>query len=369
MKKILLFIKLPPPTTGATTINSFIAQSKIISKNFNIKIIKASYKQKIENGRVISIKKIGIVIKLHLKLFHLLLNFKPKFVYFQLSPLGVAFLRDCTFILLIKVFRIHIVYHLHGKGIKAAAERNVLKRLLYKWAFKNCSLICLSQSLACDIDIVYKGIPYIINNGVPIAQVQVHGIKPFNKKLNVLFFSNLILSKGIIVFLNGISLLSDKYKNTITVLIIGQEAEMTEALLIREIKERNLEKCVQYLGPKYGQEKEALLNGIDILIYPTLNDAFPLVILEAMQFGICVIASKEGAITEIIDDGITGILVDKNRADQIRDAIERLIDNPELRAKISSKCQYTYCQKYTLKHFENSLSTIFHDILNNIEKC
>lgn len=366
-KKILLFIKLPPPITGATLMNTYVAESKIISQNFITKLIATSYKQKIEDVRILSFRKMHTFFNLHFRLLQNLVRFKPDFVYIQISPLGLAFFRDCTFIIVIKLLRIHIVYHLHGKGIKTVAERNLLQRRIYKWAFKNSSIICLSDNLTYDIESVYAGKPYIVNNGIPLAQQQSKSNKPLLKsKINILFLSNLIVSKGIMVFLNAISELSNESKDILSISIVGKEAEISAFTLVNEIKQRNLQHFVQYLGPKYDQEKETILRNMDILVYPTLNDAWPLVILEAMQFGLPVIASKEGAITEILDDGVTGLLVDKNNSSQITRALEILINNPELRLRMSEFGQNEFFEKYTLTHFENNLMEVFSSILKKI---
>jgi hypothetical protein len=113
--KILLFLKLPPPLTGATIMNSYVSNSKTIANNFNNRLIPISFKDRIEDVRVLSIRKIITIINLYFKLIKSLLIFKPSLVYFQVSPTGIAFYRDCTFIFLIKIFGNHIVYHIHGK--------------------------------------------------------------------------------------------------------------------------------------------------------------------------------------------------------------------------------------------------------------
>jgi len=47
-KKVLLFLKLPPPLTGATLINQYVSESKLLKENFDIQTIRISYKNKIE---------------------------------------------------------------------------------------------------------------------------------------------------------------------------------------------------------------------------------------------------------------------------------------------------------------------------------
>jgi glycosyltransferase involved in cell wall biosynthesis len=59
---------------------------------------------------------------------------------------------------------------------------------------------------------------------------------------------------------------------------------------------------VEYIGPKYGTDKDDFYEEIDILVFPTryINEAEPLVILEAMCRGIPIIAYGRGCIPEIL---------------------------------------------------------------------
>ncbi len=361
--RILLFIKLPPPLTGATLINSYVNNSKLLNDKYNIQTISISFKKTIEDVRIISFKKIIIVINLYLKLFISLIRFKPKLIYFQISPIGWAFYRDFIYVLIIKLFRKHIVFHLHGKGIKDACENSYFKKLIYKFAFRGSSIVCLSNMLANDINQVYAGTPYIVNNGIPIfSDILECAFHDEKNKIEVLFLSNLLYSKGILVFLDALSVLDTSSREKIQVKIVGNEAEISSTMLNKEIKKRGLQNFVVYIGPKYGEEKLNIYHNTDILIYPTLNDAFPVVILEAMQFGIPVIASIEGAIPDIIEDGINGFLVEKNKPEQITSKLIQLIDNPDLRIDMGKNGKTKFLNNYTLEIFERNIQSVFESV-------
>jgi len=251
---------------------------------------------------------------------------------------------------------------LHGKGIKEASERSVIMRRLYRWAFNGSSVICLSKSLEDDISLVYKGVPYTVNNGIPKLIDSFERLSDNNASINVLFLSNLLYSKGIIVFLDALSLLEESYRRKINVKIVGKEAELSWSMLNDEIVRRNIQNFVCFVGQKYGEEKLNIYHNTDILIYPTLNDAFPVVILEAMQFGIPVIASIEGAIPDIIEDGINGFLVEKNKPEQITSKLIQLIDNPDLRIDMGKNGKTKFLNNYTLEIFERNIQSVFESV-------
>jgi glycosyltransferase involved in cell wall biosynthesis len=366
--RVLFLIKLPPPITGATIINGHALLCFKNDQRFQIKTISISYKASIEDTTIFSFHKIYKIFAIYYKLIGNLIFYRPSIVYFQISPTGIAFYRDCTYIFLIKLLNVHILYHLHGKGINEFIGDSSKKYKLYFWAFKESSVICLSTSMKNDIKKFYEGIPYIVNNGIEkIKEVTKEKYK--TDCLEILFLSNLIYSKGILDFLESIVLLKEKLtKISFKGIVIGKEVDLNIEVLNNEISSRGLSDSVKYLGAKYNQDKQKKINDAYVLVYPSYNDSFPLTILEAMQAGLPVIATKEGGITDIIDDGITGFLVDKHRPDQIAEKLEFLINNTDLREKMSEFGKKKFLEKYTLEVFERNIKNVFKDVITKTYK-
>jgi len=363
--KILFFIKTPPPVTGATLMNQRVHDSQLLRDNFSIRSICISYAGSVENLGRIGLKKAFTIIRVFMRVFNELLFHRPHLVYFQISPLGVAFIRDLLFVSVIRMFRVKIVFHLHGKGIDIEAQKK-WKKALYKYAFKGQSIICLSHLLTYDIQKVYNGKAYIVNNGIPDVseKFKVITASKVNPTPKVLFLSNLIISKGIIDFLDALEILNKK-GIPFHGLIVGAEANLSKQQLLSEIVSRNISEVVTYLGSIYGEEKSNIILNSHVLVHPTKEDCFPGVLLESMQSGIPIIATVEGAISDIVDDGVTGFLVDKSSPAAIAEKIQILIDNPALRKRMGIAGRKKYEEKYTLAHFESNLNNVFFEVLNS----
>lgn len=82
--------------------------------------------------------------------------------------------------------------------------------------------------------------------------------------------------------------------------------------------------------------KYALLSAADLFALPSLHEAFGLVYLEAMHCGLPVIASRPGGQEDYLTDGETGYLVAPDDAPGLRSALTRLIENPDLRARMGA---------------------------------
>jgi glycosyltransferase involved in cell wall biosynthesis len=283
-----------------------------------------------------------------------------------LSPFGAAFYRDLIYITLIKVFHIRIVFHLHGKGIKQLCKYKI-RQLFYKYAFRNSDIICLSDLLKSDLEDVYKGTIHIVNNGIPDELIIDSETQKSHEKLQILFLSNLLKSKGIIDFIESLKILSGKditfYAN-----ILGAEGDIEPVFLNDKIRELNLSNEINYLGTKTGEEKNKIIEGSDVLIYPSLNDAFPLVLLEVMRYAKPIIATREGAIPEIVDDGRTGFLVEKHNPGQISEKLEVFVRNPGLIKIMGDAGRKKFLQNYTMDIFESNLKNVFEEVLTNLHQ-
>jgi glycosyltransferase involved in cell wall biosynthesis len=90
-----------------------------------------------------------------------------------------------------------------------------------------------------------------------------------------------------------------------------------------------------------------LMRRCDVFVLPTLSDARPLSIIEAMSMGLPVIASRVGGIPTLVEDGVTGLLVTPSDPNSLAAALDRLAASPDLRrlfgeagrARVAEQCQ------------------------------
>lgn len=346
--------------------NQKVYESTILRSNFIVRAIPISYLKKLDDMGKWEVGKFIKIIGYFFRLFYELVFFRPRFVYFQISPHGIAFYRDLLFIVLIKIFHVKIVFHLHGKGLKDNAKKYRIRKL-YTFSFRGEDVICLSNLLTYDVNGFFKGKIHIVNNGIPDISnrnLQLHD-KSNQKIINILYLSNLIKSKGILDFLNALEILKQE-GYSFKANVVGAESDLTQEELIEIIRNKRLEENICYLGAKYGEEKEKIFSNSNVLVFPTKNDVWGNVILEAMQHSIPVIATIEGAIPEIIDDGVTGYLVEKNCPHNITDKLIRLIKNPEHCKAMGREGRKKYKEKYTLSVFEQNMKNVFNDVLDNL---
>jgi glycosyltransferase involved in cell wall biosynthesis len=109
---------------------------------------------------------------------------------------------------------------------------------------------------------------------------------------------------------------------------------------LREPLARTATDSVRFVG--YLPEMRSFMNACDALAFPTepvLGEGFGLAALEAMASGRPVLATRVGALPEVVDDGTTGVLVDSGAVDQLEAALIAIAEDDRLRRDLGARAQ------------------------------
>ena len=97
--------------------------------------------------------------------------------------------------------------------------------------------------------------------------------------------------------------------------------------------ELNIAHRVRFLG--YLPEVREVLGRTQLLVMPTVYfESFGIAAVEATAMGLPVVASRVGGLAEIVEDGRTGFLVKPGDAVELAGAVQRLMDSPDMRARM-----------------------------------
>ena len=147
------------------------------------------------------------------------------------------------------------------------------------------------------------------------------------------------------------------------IFIGGESKDFDVNRFEKEIAIRNLEKIVSYKGRKYGEEKFKELQESNIFVFPTSDDCFPLVLLEAMQMSLPIITTNIGGIPDIVIDNETGYIINSNSPEKLAEKIQDLIDNPERSSHFGANGLKRFNQFFTIKSWEDNLGKILSDVV------
>lgn len=369
--KILFIMHMPPPVHGAAMVGQYIHDSKLINGEFDCHYINLTTAKNLQDIGKVGMRKLIDFFKLLRKIRHEVKVVKPQLVYVTPNACGGAFYKDFVVVQMLKRLGCQVVVHYHNKGV-ATHQDKWFDDALYKRFFKDIKVILLSECLYDDVKkYVKRDDVFVCGNGIPSAAIESFVsassvmASPEDKVPHLLFLSNLLISKGVVVLLDSLKVLKEKSCRFVCDFVGGETVEMDAAMFQAEVVKRGLEGMVVYHGRKYGKDKEAFLNGADIFVFPTFyhNECFPLVLLEAMEHGVACISTTEGGIPGIVDDGKTGFLVPKHDVAVLADKILLLLNDSVLRSNMGKAGREKFEKEFTLEVFENRMTWILEHIV------
>jgi len=133
--------------------------------------------------------------------------------------------------------------------------------------------------------------------------------------------ARLVPGKGVDIMIRAIEHLPDNVN-----LVIAGDGDQRDNLE-KLAHDLGVYQRIHFAGWVSGDEKTKLLEDADIFCLPSTYDAFPMSMVEAMAYGIPVIAVRWGGVPDMMSDGYSGFLADHAQADEISVAINKLLDS------------------------------------------
>ncbi len=361
-KKVLFILHMPPPIHGASMMGKYIFESDLINQSFDCKYINLSIASSIDDIQKFGVKKLFRYVALLNRIFIQLILFRPKLVYLTPNACGKPFYKEFPIMVLLKIMGKRVVIHYHNKGVPAYSDK-WLDNILYKIFFYHTKVILLSDRLYSDIaKYVRRENVHICPNGIPKTELFQFERNVDKHDTPILFFlSNLLVAKGVWTLVDALGVLSEQGVEFQCIFAGYESMEISGEQLRKKITEKKLSSKVSYYGPACGEDKMDLYKKADIFVFPSHNECFPLVLLEAMQCGLPCITTAEGGILDIIEDGVNGVVCKTDDSHSLSQAIESLIKDKEKRKKMGMKGRKRYENFFSLDKFYIR----FADILSN----
>lgn len=197
-----------------------------------------------------------------------------------------------------------------------------------------------------------------------------------NKKLSdnsdnieILFVGRLEYRKGIDIIFECIPYICKKYNNVIfrfcgdnTINMPNSETTYKDYFLSKynEFSER-----VIFEGYISDEEIIDRYSNCDIFIAPSRFESFGLIFLEAMIFSKPVIGTNIGGIPEVVENGVSGILIENENSEDLKNSLIKLIENKDIRENMGKNGRRIYEEKFTAEIMANK----FIDYYKNILSC
>ena len=183
--------------------------------------------------------------------------------------------------------------------------------------------------------------------------------RKFKNQIELLYVGPIIPRKGILYLIEAIHKVKEKYES-ITLFIVG---EGPDRIQYEELSSNlGLDKNIIFAGFVSELNLKSRYENCDIFVFPSLNEGFGQVLVEAMVFGKAIIATNSSSIPEIIGD--SGILIEPKNTDDLASAIITLIDDENLRIELGNKAYKRVMEKYTWDKISDEYTKIFDEMID-----
>ena len=132
-----------------------------------------------------------------------------------------------------------------------------------------------------------------------------------------------------------------------------------------DVRSLGVENMVSFLG--FRKDAADLIAAADLLVLPSLAEAFGLVLTEAIYLGTPVVATRVGGIPEIVEDGRDGVLVPPADTGALAEAISSLLADPDRRSAMAGAGRERMIARFQFQDMVNSYETIYQELLGGTE--
>ncbi len=176
-----------------------------------------------------------------------------------------------------------------------------------------------------------------------------------------LFVGQVISRKGIEQLLESCVLLQEQNCCDYTLLIVGDGDQKQE--LEEFAQNHGLEKCVKWLGWLDYSVLSHYFQMVDIFVFPTLEDIWGMVVLEAMTFGKPILCSKYAGASEMVIHGENGYIFDPYQTEDLANIMKKFIDNPSTCIEMGNQSK-----ELISKHTPETSAIFLNEVINFLQK-
>ena len=332
--------------------------SKFFIKKENLFLIRSSENPIIE-----------IITLVHL--FFIYIKYKPELVHhFTIKP--------CIYGGIIARFLgiKNTINHITGLGPSFFSNRlkikliNKILKPFYKYAFNNeqNNLINIFHNNADKNSFIKKSIAKrdqtktISGSGVDVNYYKNVNSGKFNKEIKLLFPARIIKEKGIMELINACNdLWNNNYKFTLN--IAGKIDKQNRSYLnSKYFKYIQNHPNIIFLG-KCNNMRE-IYKKTDIVILPSWREGLSKSLLESASMSLPIITTNVPGCSDIITNEYSGLLVPAKDKENLKYAIEKYLNNPELAIKFGINARKTVIKKFTIEKINNKIFKIYDKFLN-----
>jgi phosphatidylinositol alpha-1,6-mannosyltransferase len=232
------------------------------------------------------------------------------------------------------------------RGLAARAAKASARRRALSGAKKIIAVSAYTRDRVVELGVQEKKVA-VVPNGVVLSQQQrTAGGKDIRRILTTV--SRLVPRKGHDTVLRALPRVLEQLPDAIY-RIVGTGPELARLRALTE--ELDLSRSVEFYGQVSDVERERLLNECDVFVLATRESAtdfegLGIAVLEAMQNGKPVVVTRAGGVPEIVDHGVTGLVVEADNTKALARAMIELLSEPARAAEMGRNAEMVVRKRF-----------------------
>jgi len=288
-----------------------------------------------------------------------ILHSRPKVLYLDIPKDFPSFLRTSGILLVARAMRVAVVGDLAGAAFPFL-EKGGWKRNLGLWFLRPVhSIRVLSPSLVSRLHAAGLDNGVSVTNGITCEAAEDVPERRLPPVPQFLYVGKLTPAKGLWTILHFLEFCRSRHRE-IHVHLVGEwESRTLETEVMAWVRERNLESMLTVHGLLIGEQKWETFRRATVLLHPTLWDGQPVTILEALAFGLPVIATDVGAIADTVDHGKTGFIMKESSVEEVLRGTETILADPETYSRYAGEARKAYEERFRRETFVRRMEELF----------
>jgi glycosyltransferase involved in cell wall biosynthesis len=176
-----------------------------------------------------------------------------------------------------------------------------------------------------------------------------------------LYVGWLLPVKGLLEILQALQAFPDA-SLTLVGPFVDQNAQPSRDLFEETCRRLGVRDRVHVLPEMTSEQVRPLYREHDLFVFPTHREGFPNVLLEAMEAGLPIVASRVGGIPDMIEDGEEGLLVQAGNAIDLENAIRRLDHDRTLAARMGAAARKRVLERYAVNQVAEDWYRLYREV-------
>lgn len=164
--------------------------------------------------------------------------------------------------------------------------------------------------------------------------------------------------KGMAVLIEAVRWLKERF-STVECVIIGDGGE--QPALLGRIRELGLEHCVHLVG--FQQDIPALLAILDVVVIPSFEEGIPQSLTQALAMERPVVASAVGGVPEVVQDGLSGLLVPPRDPEILAEKIGCLLSDPMAATRMGKIGRQVIQERFSMEHMLTQTELVYRQLM------